>query len=220
MLFSVLTRKGKAPRHNSHTPKFQSWLRGGRAELAAPSGPGCHILPSCHLWGSQASNPNVPQSLQAAQMGRPGLTNCDPKRWPLLGGHRDRDRGEVHHLSRPGPRLVEGLSQGSGAPQDVVSSLFPGPPGSPTGPRLGEFQGLQRKAWICLLLSTWWAPHHWPLTESLSQLFLIDWYQWAGPTAILTKSWARQLMITHWQWVACGKVPLRHLNNGCARPVA
>ena len=30
-------------------------------------------------------------------------------------------------VSRPGPRLVEGLSQGSRALQDIVPSLFPGP---------------------------------------------------------------------------------------------
>ena len=40
--------------------------------------------------------PKWPQSPQAVQMGRPGLTDCDPDRWPLLEGHRDRDGGEVH----------------------------------------------------------------------------------------------------------------------------
>ena len=39
--------------------------------------------------------------------------------------------------SRPGPRLVEGLNEGSGALQDIGPSLFPGPSSSPAGPRLG-----------------------------------------------------------------------------------
>ena len=33
--------------------------------------------------------------------------------------------------SRPGPRLVEGLSEGAGPLQDTVRSLFPGPPVHP-----------------------------------------------------------------------------------------
>ena len=56
------------------------------------------------------------------------------------------DGGEVHRSSRPGPRLVEGLSEGSGALQDAVHSLFPGPSSSPTGPMLGDFQALQKNA--------------------------------------------------------------------------
>ena len=31
--YSVLTRKGKVPRHNFHPPRSQSWLRGGKAQL-------------------------------------------------------------------------------------------------------------------------------------------------------------------------------------------
>ena len=45
--------------------------------------------------------------------------------------------------SRPGPRLVEGLNEDSGALQDIVCSLFPGPSNSPAGPRLGKLEGLQ-----------------------------------------------------------------------------
>ena len=36
---------------------------------------------------------------------------------------------------------MEGISEGSGALQDTVRSLFPGPSSSPTGPRLGEQEG-------------------------------------------------------------------------------
>ena len=148
-VFSVLTRKGKVPRHNFYPPRSQSWLRGGRSQLA-PSGPGSHALPSCHPWGSQSSNPSGPQSPQAVQMGRPGLTDCDS--WqPLLVGHRDRDGGAVPCFSSPGPWLVEGLSEGSGALQEAVPSLLPGPSSSSAGPRLGKLEGLQEKVCICLL---------------------------------------------------------------------
>jgi len=54
--------------------------------------------------------------------------------------------GRVHRSSRPGPRLVEGLSEGSGALQVVVFSLFLGPSSSPTDPKLGDLQPLQKNA--------------------------------------------------------------------------
>ena len=129
--------KGKVPRHNFYLPRSQSWLRGVRSQLAAPSGPDSHILPSYHPRGSQASNPSGPQSPQAIQMGRPGLTDYDSYRRPLLVGHRDRDGEEVHCFSSPGPWLVE--------------ALLPGPSSSSAGPRLGKLEGLQEKACICLL---------------------------------------------------------------------
>ena len=53
--------------------------------------------------------------------------------------------------SRPGPRLLEGLSDGSGALQDKVPSLFPGPSSSPTDPKLAKLEGLLEKASIYLL---------------------------------------------------------------------
>ena len=61
-------------------------------------------------------------------------------------GFRHRDGGEVHRSSRPGPRLLEGLSEGSGALQDVVPSLFPGTSRSPTGPRVAYLQALLKNA--------------------------------------------------------------------------
>ena len=48
--------------------------------------------------------------------------------------------------SRPGPRLVEGHSEGFGALHDTVPSLLSGPPpSSPAGPRWGELEGFQEK---------------------------------------------------------------------------
>ena len=41
---------------------------------------------------------------------------------------------------------MEGLSEGSGALQVVVSSMFLGPSSSPIGPRLGDVQPLQKNA--------------------------------------------------------------------------
>ena len=98
--------------------------------MAAPSG---QVPTSCPavIPESQASFPGGLQSPQAAQMGRPDLTNCDPDSRPLLVGLRDRDRGAVHHCLKPGAPPVGGLGEVSGALQDVVPSLFPGPSSSP-----------------------------------------------------------------------------------------
>ena len=79
-------------------------------------------------------------------------------------GFRHRDGGEVHRSSRPGPRLLEGLSEGSGALQDAVPSLFPGTSSSPTGPRLGDLQALQKKASICLFSHFPADDHHTTIT--------------------------------------------------------
>ena len=73
LLFSVLTRKAKVPKHNFYPPRSASWLRGGRFQLAASSGPGSETLPSCHHWRSQ-----VPTQL-ALRLLRPpkvGETKC------------------------------------------------------------------------------------------------------------------------------------------------
>ena len=69
-----------------------------------------------------------------------------PRQRAVLFGSRDKDGGEGHCSSRSGPRLVEGLSEGSGAPQDIVPSLFPGSPSSLAGPKLDELEDLQEKA--------------------------------------------------------------------------
>ena len=68
---------------------------------------------------------------QAAQMGRPDLTDYDPDSRPLLGSLRDRDRGEVHHCLKLRAQPVGSLGEVSGALQDVVPSLFPEPSSSP-----------------------------------------------------------------------------------------
>ena len=118
-------QKGGSPKA-PHPPRSQSWLRGSRSQLAAPSGPGSHILPNCHPWRSQASNPTDPQSPHGIQMGRLDLTGCDRDRWPLLLGCRERD-GE-RFTAPQGPQLMEGLSEGSGALQCLVPVCSLGPP--------------------------------------------------------------------------------------------
>ena len=137
MLLSVLTRKGKGP--NAQLSRSMIPVVAKRMQLAAPSGPGSHTLLSCHPQGSQPSSPTGSQSPQAAQIGERFTT-----------------------ASWAGPRLVEGLSEGSGALQGVIPSLFPRPFSLPTGPRLGELQGLRQKARVCLLPDS--PPHDHPST--------------------------------------------------------
>ena len=105
---------------------FQSWLRGGRTQSAAPSGPGSHILPSCHHWGSQAPNPNGPQYPQATQIGETRSHWLQPRQMTRVGERFTTS-------SKPGPRLVEGLSEDSEALKNIVPSLFLGASSSPAG---------------------------------------------------------------------------------------
>ena len=90
-----MTRKGKVPGYNFHPPRSQSWLRGGKAQLAAPSGPGLQILSTCHLWGSQAPRTQLVLRLLRLPMWWRLVHRLHPKR-PLLSGRRDQDGGEAH----------------------------------------------------------------------------------------------------------------------------
>ena len=119
--------------------------------------------------------------LQLPKWGETRVHRLWPRQTATGSGSQRRGGGEVRRSSRPGPWLVEGLSQSSGAPQDTVPSV-PWPPGSATGSRLGELEGLQEKAWLCLLthsppadrLSTS------PWAESLPPGARTVSYQWAG----------------------------------------
>ena len=150
MLLSVLIRKGKVPRHTFHRPRSQSWLRGSRSQLAAPSGtefPRPAPLSSLREAGMQLNWPSVSS---AAQMGRPRPTNCDSYGRPLLLGHRDRGEGEVHCClkgwAKASGGLMRPLEPCRMEPQSVPWALH-----SPTDRRLGNLEGLPEKAWVCLL---------------------------------------------------------------------
>ena len=123
MVFSVLTRKSKVPRYNFHPPRSRSQPTGDRAQLAAPSGPGSHTLPSCHPWGSQASNPASPPLPQAAQVGETRSHRLRPRQLATALRSQRQGRENFTAASRPGPRLVEGLNEGFGAPQAVPWTL-------------------------------------------------------------------------------------------------
>ena len=159
MLFSVLTRKGslKPQLSPSNIPVL---VKRNQISVGSSFRATSHILSSYHAWQIQAPYPTGPLSPQTVQMGRSVLTDWDPERWPLLVRCRDRDGGEIHCSSRPGLRLAEDLSEGSGALQVVVYNLFPGPSSSPTGPRLGDLQPLQKSAWIWLFSHSPSDDHH------------------------------------------------------------
>ena len=136
--------KGQSPKARRSPPKVPVLAKrrqisaGGffRARFPHPT-----QLSSLRELGAQLNWPSVSS---VAQREAPGLTDCDPDRRPLLLGCRDRYGGKAHR--RPEPQIVEGFSEGSGAQQDIVPSLFPGPPCSAAGPRLGKLKGLQQKA--------------------------------------------------------------------------
>ena len=144
-----------------------------QSSATAPQGQVPHTLPTCHPWGSRVSNPSGPQCPQAAQVGE----TRSHRLWP-----RQTDtaiRSQTGSLLPQGLGLgVEGLSEGSGALQDRVSRLLPGPTCSPVGPRLGKLEDLQEKAWICLL------PHSPPDDHHTTE-----------------PGWIASLRVPHWQFL-------------------
>ena len=126
-----------------------SWISRNRSHLAAFSGQGSHFLPRSLPWLSQAPNPIGPVS-SGCPIEETSPQRLRPRKMTTASRLQRQGWGEVHRSSRPGPRLLEGLSEGSGALQDVVPSLFIGNSSSPTGPRLGDLQALQMNAWIWL----------------------------------------------------------------------
>ena len=114
-----------------------------RRQISAGSslGPGSHpaVIP-------EGSRHPTQLALSLARLPKWGDQFSQVRQTALLLGHRDRERGEVHCSLRPGPWLVGGLGEGSGALQDIVRSLFPEPFSSPTGSRLGELEGLRKAA--------------------------------------------------------------------------
>ena len=175
--------KGPCPQAQLSPSEVQSWLRGGRSQLAVPSGPGPQTL-NCNpcLQGTRCPGPSWPSGCPNRGGEGPGPTDCDPCRWPMPWGCRGRDEGEVHSL------LPQGLGPASGwpwrglwSPVGHSTQPLPWPPRSPAGLRPGELEGPGEKAGICLL------PHSPPDDHHSTNRWL------NGP-----------LMAAHWQLLTWG----------------
>ena len=128
-------KKGQSPKAQQLSPsEVPVWLREGRSQLAAPS----YSLPSCHPWGSQAPNQLIVSLLSPSKWGDQVPQTAARQKATAIRLQRQGWGKWFTAASRPGPRLVEGLSKGYEALQDIVPSLFPGPSSSPAGPRLGK----------------------------------------------------------------------------------
>ena len=90
MLFSVLTRKGKVPGHSCHPPGSRPWLRGGRGQFTAPSKP---VPIACPAVITEGARRPIQLALSHPKWERPGLSDCDPGRWPLLLGVTETSMG-------------------------------------------------------------------------------------------------------------------------------
>ena len=125
-----------------------SWISRNRSHLAAPSGQGSHILPSSHTWWGQAPYQICPVS-SGCPSEETSSQRLRPRKMATASRLQRQGWGRGSPSLRPGPRLLEGLSEGSGALQDVVPSLLPWTSSSTYCPRLGDLQALQKNAWIC-----------------------------------------------------------------------
>ena len=79
---------------------------------------------------SSLREPGIQPNWSSASSGGPkGETRSHRSgRRPLLLGHREREQGEVHCSSRPGPWLVGGLGEGSEALRICFPVCSQGPP--------------------------------------------------------------------------------------------
>ena len=122
-------KKGQSPKAQQLSPsKVPVWLREGSS---------FHSLPSCHPWGSQAPNQLIVSLLSPSKWGDQVPQTVARQKATAIRLQRQGWGKRFTAASRPGPRLVEGLSKGYEALQDIPS-LFPGPSSSPAGPRLGK----------------------------------------------------------------------------------
>ena len=153
-------RKGKVPRHSFHPPRSQSWLRGGRSQLAILSGQVPTPYPVVIPEGVRH-----PAQLALNLFRMPKWESCLKRLWPkqMATAIRFQRQGWGRSSLLPqyvGQYLVEDLGKGSGALQGIVPSLFPGPSSSPTGPRQDELEGLQEKTCIFLFPHLPPSDHH------------------------------------------------------------
>ena len=110
--------------------------------MAAPLGPGFpHPAEPSFL-----REPGAQLNWSSVSSGHPNGADQASESATQAVSRRDGKGEWFTTASRPGTGLVEGLSEVSGALQDVVPNLFPGPSSSPAGPRLGKLEGLQEKA--------------------------------------------------------------------------
>ena len=105
---------------------------------------------------------NWPSVSSAAQMGRPGPTNCGSYRRPLLLGHRDRGKREVHRCLKAGPRPVEAL-WGLWSPAGWSPSLLHGPSTHPRAEGWGTWRASRRRPESASYLTLHWVTRT-PLT--------------------------------------------------------
>ena len=160
MLFSVLTRKDKVPRHSSHPPRYPSLAKRrqisvGNSLTYGSSDSQLSLLKEAgtqHNWPSGSSgHPNGGQIPQTAMQ---GVCHC-------CQAPETRMRGGLTTFSRPGPRLVGGLGESAEALQNT-----------PQACSLGMLAQLLAQGWMSwrdsgkgqdpplILLSASWPPLH------------------------------------------------------------
>ena len=105
MLFSVLTRKGKVPRQSIHHPRSQSWLRAGRAQLTAPSGPGPQTLLSVISEGARHPTQLALRLLRPPEWGETRSHRLQLRQMTTAISSQRKERGR-------GSPLPQGLGRG------------------------------------------------------------------------------------------------------------
>ena len=139
------------PDKKRRDPKVQLFTHQGPVQEAAePRWQLLQVLTSCPAFITEGARRATQLTLRLQRPPK-SPTDCGPGTLPGLLGHRNQDGGEVHHC-------LEAWATDGGWPwwgfwSPVRHSPKPvlWAPSSPTGPRLGELEGLREKVGLCLL---------------------------------------------------------------------
>ena len=114
-VFSIMTRKDEVPRHYCHPLRSRSWLRGGRSQVTALSGPGRQTaqLSSLREPGTQETQLALKVLRPPGQRG-PGLADCIPCRLhPMQTDMAIKSQRQGEGRDSPSP---QGLGPAGGQP--------------------------------------------------------------------------------------------------------
>ena len=127
----ILCSDKKGPKSWLSFSEVQSWLREGRAQLAAPSGPGPQTLSSCHGQRSQVPRTNCPSGSSGCPNGRGQVHRLHPMQTVTAMRSQRQRWGRGSPLSEDLGPASGWPCEGSRALQDGTPGLFPGPSNLP-----------------------------------------------------------------------------------------
>ena len=128
MLFSVLIRKGKVPRHNFYPPRSPFWLRGGSSQLTPSSGLVPRPCPAVIAEGGRHPTQLALRLLRPPKGGETRSHRLQPRQTATAIRSQRQEWGRGSLLLQGLALPVCDLGEGSRALQDIAPMCSLGPP--------------------------------------------------------------------------------------------